>query len=218
MARTDPEQERRRLETLYSQMTAGELRKVADDAPSLTGEALQALKQEISHRRLDIPITAPPAGTDEIELRELVTVREFRDLPEAVLAKGLLESAGIECFLADDNIVRMDWFYSNAVGGIKLQVNQEDAAAAIEVLEQPIPENFDVEGIGSYPQPRCPKCQSMDTSFEELNEPVAYTSAWLGVPVPLHAKGWKCKSCGHAWEAEDVEARESAPSEIPPAE
>jgi len=216
MAGTDLDKERRRLENLYSQMTEGELRKVAADAPSLTPEALEALKGEISRRHFDIPITTSPAGTDEAELRELVPIREFRDLPEAVLAKGLLESAGIECFLADDNIVRMDWFYSNAVGGIKLQVKPEDAEAAIEVLEQPIPGSFDVDGVGDYRQPRCPKCNSMDTTFEELNEPVAYTSAWLGVPVPLHAKGWSCKSCGHAWEAEGAGGRESEPSETPP--
>ena len=39
---------------------------------------------------------------------ELVTLRHFRDVPEALLAKGKLESAGIACALADGNLVRMD--------------------------------------------------------------------------------------------------------------
>lgn len=68
-----------------------------------------------------------------------MTIRQFRDLPEAILARGVLESAGIETFLADDNIVRMDWFISNLVGGIKLKVRKEDLEAANEVLQAPVP-------------------------------------------------------------------------------
>ena len=54
----------------------------------------------------------------------------FQNLPEALLAKGSLDSSGIECFLTDDNMVRMDWFMSNLLGGAKLLVNREDAEAA----------------------------------------------------------------------------------------
>jgi len=50
---------------------------------------------------------------------ELVTLQHFRDVPEALLAKGKLESAGIACALADGNLVRMDWLLSNAIGGIR---------------------------------------------------------------------------------------------------
>ena len=64
---------------------------------------------------------------------QLVTIRQFGDIAEGLLAKGCLESAGIECFLADANIARMEWPISR---GMRLQVNQEDAAAATAVLEQ----------------------------------------------------------------------------------
>jgi hypothetical protein len=37
----------------------------------------------------------------------MVTIRQIRDLPEALLAKGSLESAGIEVVLTDENIVRI---------------------------------------------------------------------------------------------------------------
>ena len=73
-----------------------------------------------------------------------MSIRRFRDLPEALLAKGGLESAGIECFLADDNMVRLDWFISNLLDGVKLLVNSGDAEDAVTVLNQSIPENFDV--------------------------------------------------------------------------
>ena len=134
------------------------------------------------------------------EPSQLLTIRRFRDLPEALLAKGSLESAGIECLLGDDNMVRLDWFISNLIGGVKLQVKPEDAAVATEILDQPIPEEFDVEGSGAYRQPRCPHCQSLDVSFEELDKPVAYVSAFIGVPLPVHRRDWKCHSCGREWE------------------
>lgn len=146
----------------------------------------------------------------DVELRELVTVRTFRDLPAALLAKGSLESAGIETFLADDNMVRLDWFWSNLMGGIKLQVNQEDAEIANRILDQPIPEGFDVPGIGEYQQPRCPSCQSLDVTFQELDQPVAYVSAYLNLPIPWKRRAWRCHACNAEWEDTDrQEAGES---------
>jgi hypothetical protein len=64
---------------------------------------------------------------------QLITIRQFGDMSEALLAKGCLESAGIPCFLADANITRMEWPISR---GMRLQVNEEDAEAASTVLEQ----------------------------------------------------------------------------------
>src|SRR6266550_2078208 len=143
---SDP-QERARLAQLYAGMTPEELQKIADDAGSLTNMARQALVEEIDRRGLGIPLTEA-SGEDVIEKRNLVSIRHFRDLPEALLAKGGLESAGIESFLADDNMVRMDWFISNLLGGVKLLVRREDVADAIAVLDEPILENFEVEGVG----------------------------------------------------------------------
>ena len=56
--------------------------------------------------------------------------------PTAFVEKSVLENAGIQCLLQDDNAVRMDWFWSNAMGGIKLIVRQSDAADAEKLLAQ----------------------------------------------------------------------------------
>ncbi len=199
MGTIDPEQEHHRLTQLYAGMSEGELRKLAQDAASLTDVARQTLQSEVMGRGLNIALL-DFVSPDELKLRELVIIRKFRDLPEALLAKGSLESAGIECFLLDDNMVRLDWFISNLIGGIKLLVNLEEAKVASEVLDEPVPEGFDVEGVGSYKQPRCPKCQSVNIAFEELNKSVAYTSAYLGLPIPLKRRSWKCNSCGVRWQ------------------
>lgn len=208
-----PEQERERLAQVYAAMTSEELQQVADDGASLTDAARETLKTEISVRRLAITVNESPAGIDAIEERDLVSIRRFRDLPEALLAKGSLEASGIECFLTDDNMVRMDWFISNLLGGAKLLVNRGDGEAATAILDEPTPESLDVEGVGEYQQPRCPECQSLDVNFEQLNRKVAYTTAWLGIPVPLHTTAWTCRSCGHRWQDRDLV--EPEPSERP---
>jgi hypothetical protein len=201
------DEEQRRLAALYASKSDDELEALIDREDSLTSVAREALHAELDRRDIDALPERPPIAEVEPEFSKLVTIRQFRDLPEALLAKGFIESAGIECFLADENIVRMDWFISNFVGGIKLQVKSEDVAAAREVLDQPIPEEFSVEGDSHYQQPRCPKCYSLDISFEELNKEVAYTSAWLGMPIPLQQKSWKCLTCGRRWMEEKAEER-----------
>jgi hypothetical protein len=74
-----------------------------------------------------------------------------------------------------------------------------DAESASSLLDQGVPERFDVEGVGEYQQPRCPLCQSLEISFRGLNKAVDYTSALLGGPWPLHRSLWECDACGHQW-------------------
>ena len=184
----------------YSTMSDGELLELALQPWALSDEAWDALEEELDRRDLDLPEPDSPPPISSLEKRNLVLLRRFRDLPEALLAKGKLDSAGIDCFLADENMVRMDWFISNLLGGVKLMVDSEDFREATALLNEPAPEELHVEGVGEYVQPRCPQCGSLDTAFAELNKKVSYTSAWLGVPIPLSRKDWRCHTCGHQWE------------------
>ena len=184
-------------------MTDGELQLLARNAESLTEVAWDTLEDELDRRHLE-PVDDDVAETHEtLEVRELVTVRQFRDLPEALLAKGSLESTGIECFLRDDNLVRLDWFISNFIGGIKLCVRPEDVENARQLLDEPILEGLYVQGVGLYEQPRCPKCGSLDVNFRELDRPIAYLSAFLRVPMPVQRKAWRCHDCSAEWEDEE---------------
>jgi hypothetical protein len=194
--------ERQRLAANYASMTDGELQRLARSAESLTDLAWDALEDEMDRRHLEVAEEPLPEPRQQMEMRELVTIRQFRDLPEALLAKGSLESAGIECFLADENLVRLDWFISNFIGGIKLNVRAPDAENAKHLLDEPILEGLYVQGVGLYEQPRCPKCQSLDVNFQELDAPIAYMSAFLRVPMPLQRPGWRCHACDAEW-AED---------------
>jgi len=64
---------------------------------------------------------------------DLVTIRQFGNMSEALLAQGCLHSAGIESFLADTNIARVEWPLTR---GMRLQVDAEDAKTAIALLGQ----------------------------------------------------------------------------------
>jgi hypothetical protein len=68
-----------------------------------------------------------------------VVLRAYRDITEAMVDQTALESAGIRCFLYDDNLIRLDWFVSNAVGGAKIVVSENDAAEAAKILSEPRP-------------------------------------------------------------------------------
>ena len=133
-----PKRERNRLAQLYAALSDGELQRLAGETETLTDEARAALALEMSRRNIPAETAgeaedSPPGG--RAKLRDLLTIRQFRDLPEALLAKSVLDSAGIECFLGDDNLTRMDWLWSNLLGGIKLRVRQEDALEASRLLD-----------------------------------------------------------------------------------
>jgi hypothetical protein len=193
--------ERLRLARTYAAMTDDELEHLARNPESLTEIAWEALEEELDRRDLEFP--EEPEPRQELDLQKLVTIRRFRDLPEALLAKGSLESAGIDCFLRDENLVRLDWFISNFVGGVKLCVRSEDAPKAQALLDQPILEGLYVHGVGLYEQPRCPKCNSLDVTYQEL-DPAAYLSMAVNVPIPFHRDGWRCRACNAEWEDEEA--------------
>ncbi|MCU1320997.1 MAG: hypothetical protein JWM43_646 [Acidobacteriaceae bacterium] len=67
----------------------------------------------------------PPEG--------LVTVARFPDPVEAQMAKGMLESAGVETFLVSENLNHL----MPVTFRVRLQVRVEDEAAAHELLDSP---------------------------------------------------------------------------------
>ena len=211
MPQIDWDRERARLQALYAGMSNEELQEVADDADSLTDVARAALRAEMLRRGMEAPSERRPEPIEgESPSPKPVIIGRYRDLAIASVAKSILDSAGIESFLADDNVIRMDWFYSNAIGGIKLRVRDEDAAEARELLEGQAPEKFEVEGVGEYEQPKCPNCGSLDVSFEELDRKIAHTGLLISLPIPAVKHGWSCHECGHSWDAPGETPADSA--------
>jgi hypothetical protein len=66
----------------------------------------------------------------------MTTVATFTKAEDAHLLRMRLEAYGIEAFLWDENMIQMDWLYSNAIGGVKVQVADEDVPAVREMLKE----------------------------------------------------------------------------------
>ncbi len=67
---------------------------------------------------------------------DLVTIKTFTYPHEAGIIRSRLESEGIYCFLQDELTAQVHPFYSNAIGGVKLQVREEDLEKAIRILKE----------------------------------------------------------------------------------
>jgi hypothetical protein len=202
MPGTDWERERERLRAVYAAMSNRDLQKVADDADSLADAARAVLRAEMLRRGMEAPPETRAPDDADAPIPKPVIIRRYRDLPATVVEKSVLDSAGIEGFLADDIIIRLDWLISNAVGGVKLWVRGSEATEARDLLAAGVPETFDVEGVGEYRQPKCPDCGSLDVSLEELNRKIAHLGLLLiGIPIPARKRGWNCHACGHAWDS-----------------
>ncbi|SRR5260221_1500141 len=99
------------------------------------GEDMEAAVQILDQQKALQPPEDSKLEDDGI-LNKPVVLRRYRDMPEAFVAKSILDAGGIESFLQDANVVRMDWLWSNAMGGIKLIVREKDAEDAQRILSQ----------------------------------------------------------------------------------
>lgn len=189
----------------YAALNTAELLATARVYDSLTDLAQSALRAEFAKRGMEAPLLEE-RPYDEPEGRKLLTLRRYRDLSEAIVARGMLESAGISVYLQDENLVRLDWQVSNFIGGIRLQVEQSDAEAAAELLEQPVPESIPFAGPfdatdPEFEQPRCPKCGSLEISFDGAYRGASMTGLYaMGLPLPTGRESWSCGTCGARWE------------------
>jgi len=137
---------------------------------------------------------------------KLITLKTFSSDISAHLLKTRLESEGVECFILDENIVRLNSFYDLAVGGIRLQVREEDyerSKALIESWEdRPYLDEEDREL-------KCPKCQSTTVyagfkSFKTAAGWLTLAISLLLVVYPFFTKTvFRCKECGTEFDMKD---------------
>lgn len=63
------------------------------------------------------------------------TVASFNKPIDAQMLWSRLEGNGITAFLRDENMVTLDWLASNAIGGVKVDVADEDYERAMEYIK-----------------------------------------------------------------------------------
>jgi hypothetical protein len=133
------------------------------------------------------PQEEKPAGP--LEYRNLVTVGRFNLPIDAQMFRMSLESAGIDAVLQDENTIQVDMLLSNAIGGVRVQVAEEDVAAAQEIWAV----NEARRADRATSPVTCPNCQSQ----KAISLPPEW-SIWriLTLGMASSSKKWKCEDCG----------------------
>ena len=138
------------------------------------------------------------------------TLMTFTFPTEAHIVKGFLESNGIEVYLKDEMTVQVNNFYSNAIGGVKLQVNEPDYEQGIQLLreggylnDQTTQEKKEIKIIEVArlaDQKVCPFCGSdnFDKS-KKLSWPIIPLYLLLNIMFPIYKPTFKCFDCGEEW-------------------
>ena len=66
---------------------------------------------------------------------KLITVQRLNTSIDAHLLQNYLESEGIDSFIQDEHTVDINPLFSNAIGGVRLQVREEDVEKAVEIID-----------------------------------------------------------------------------------
>jgi len=126
----------------------------------------------------------------------LVRVGSYSTLYEANLVKSELESFGIEGQLRDVGAIGANWLWSNALGGIKVQVPESQADEARLILEA------EPEGEIDAPAAEvCPGCGGGHTHYYLDKRGSFLTWLILGVPVVPAFSRMVCADCGRKWKS-----------------
>jgi len=121
----------------------------------------------------------------------------FDNYIEANLMLGRMEEAGIHCWLKDENTATINPILTNAIGGIKLMVLDDDVAKAIEILtalKEEKRKNF-----------ACPHCGSHNieyiTSNRKTSNIISSLLTWMfsNYAVGVH-QIWHCFDCNEEFD------------------
>ena len=132
-----------------------------------------------------------------------VTIATYIGAWEAHLARAKLESEGIYSLVLDDQTASINWIYSSTIGGVRLQVREQDSERAIQLLETTAEERPAIQQECPAPDttaPTCPACGSSNIARARFSSPVAVLSfLLLGLPFLFIRKRFVCKNCGRKW-------------------
>lgn len=136
-------------------------------------------------------------------MEQLTTIKTFTYPHEAYVMRGRLESEGIQTFLKDEMTVQVYNFYSNAVGGVKLQVPAEDAEKALKILdsvEEPSREVTVFSKKELEDTDVCPFCHSANISrMKKANWLTLIPYLVVGFIFPVYRSTYICFECGKQW-------------------
>ena len=132
----------------------------------------------------------------------LIAVAAFREPWEAHMFRSRLEAEGVPAFVAYEYHVGNAWHYSNALGGVKVHVDEErkDEARSIERRCRDGEYRSLLESeFGAMDEVHCPNCGSHDYWKRRPVLQAVAAVAFLGLfRVIVPPKGWVyfCNKCG----------------------
>ena len=144
-----------------------------------------------------------------------LTIMTFTFPTEAHVVKGYLESNGIDVFLKDEMTVQVNNFYSNAIGGVKLQVREPDYEQGIQLLREggylkdksanTNEEVKIVEFARIADQKVCPFCGSDNFGkSKKLSWPIIPLYLILNIMFPIYKPTFKCFDCSEEWKLKKI--------------
>lgn len=121
----------------------------------------------------------------------LVTVSQFLQVTEAHKAKGILESAGITCFIINENFGTIEPHIQRLGGTIELQVFEPELKDAATILQH--------AGMDTATAERCPACFSSDIIAGNPGQKPTLWNQLKSVIIsslPMHVKQeFYCNTC-----------------------
>ena len=132
----------------------------------------------------------------------LTTIATYSFPYEAQIAWAKLDSEGIPAFIADEQTINMQWLYSNAMGGVRLQVPQVFVQQALELLAEDATAAVEQEQGSDAVQ--CSACGSTRMEPYQLGRRLAFL-VFLGLDYPLFPvkNTVRCQACGHIEKAHE---------------
>ncbi len=123
-------------------------------------------------------------------------IGRYQYTSEAIIYKGKLESEGIDVFIRDDATIDANPLYSNAIGGVKLYVRNEDLKIAENILSQISEISLD----GNNQPIKCPNCDAeqigMVTSINDFKSLISFALSTLLLGIPFRTKHkYRCGKC-----------------------
>ncbi len=115
---------------------------------------------------------------------------------EAQIAKSLLTSQGIPAIIENEHTINMYWFYSNALGGVKVLVPEDYLERAKFIISNDY--SADVDEKFSLQKEKCPSCGGLNLLAHTQGRRTAFIFLMLiGLPISRYKHGMKCQDCGY---------------------
>lgn len=128
----------------------------------------------------------------------MMTIATFSTPDEAHLFRMKLGAAGIEAYVVDENMVQAYWLYSNAIGGVRVQIDEADLPAVKEFLSQET--EIEAAADGEIEALNCPECGSTAIEADDTSRRVAlFVVSLTAIPLPFSKDTWHCTACNHKW-------------------